>query len=280
MAENQISTIGANLLREIRYCKLKNMVSLNDRERYCLALIIIGGGQKDYESLRDVIFEYKESFSGLSDRYLKYQAVKNTLNNLVKSRYLSERNDVFEIDPILKTGFLQQNPTIILKAIENVIQFRNEHILEFNTSVLENYLFDETSFPNPPYEIIENLKQGLQLYKIGAFDSVLVKCGKCVEEMLNELNSQYSIFDKQHNVRARIKKLRDNETVNKLKENIPPDQLRMFTDGISVIYRFRNIMGAHAGRGWGYDQAAASCLILSFYLTDLYLWNIKKDTFG
>ena len=44
-------------------------------------------------------FNYKinGTFSELSEKYLKYKAVKNTLKNLVKKGYLLEKNEIFKI---------------------------------------------------------------------------------------------------------------------------------------------------------------------------------------
>ena len=62
------------------------MLKLSDREKYCTALLIIKGGNAHYEEIRNVVLDSRESFDGLSDRYLKYSAVKRNLGSLVKQR--------------------------------------------------------------------------------------------------------------------------------------------------------------------------------------------------
>jgi hypothetical protein len=89
-------------------------MSLNEREEYCLALIIIKGGETSYEEIRDTILEFKESFKDLSERYLKYKAVKGTLSELANKEYLSEQKlGIFKVNPLMVAGFIQQFPIMI-----------------------------------------------------------------------------------------------------------------------------------------------------------------------
>ena len=258
-------------------------MSLNEREKYCLALIITKGEEASYDEIRDTILESRESFKDLSERYLKYQAVKRTLLTLVNKGYLSEpKSEVFKINPIMVAGFIQQFPIMISKGIDSNLKYREEHILEFDTSEIERMLLDDEHvhevFENPPYDLIENLKEALKLQKMCSYDSVLVKCGKCVEIMVSELNYDYSLFVKKLSTGRMITRLRNEDIFNKVKKKkVDIDDFRTFVDGINVVYRFRNIMGAHSGLEWGIDQAATSCLILTFYLADLYTWNIRED---
>ena len=258
------------------------MTSLNDREKYCLALIIIKGGQASYEEIRDTILESKLSFKDLSERYLKYQAVRRTLRGLVDTGYLSEpKSDIFKVNPIMVTGFIQEYPTMVSKGIESNLKYREEHILEFDTSEIEEMLLNEENigdtFKNPPYELIQYLNEALELQKMGSYDSVLVKSGKCVEIMVDELDDDYSLFDGELSTGRMISRLRDEDIFNKVTREVNKDDFLIFIDGISVVNRFRNIMGAHAGMEMGLDQASTSCLILTFYLVDVYMWFIRKD---
>ena len=252
------------------------MISLNEREKYCLGLIITKGGQSSYKEIKDTILESREYFKDLSERYLKYSAIKRTLRTLVKKGYLSEKSNIFKINPVMEIGFIRQFPIMTSKAIKSNLEYRKEHILQFDTSEVEDFLLNEDFVENPPYGLIENLREALKHQKMGSYDSVLVNCGKCVEIMLNELDDDYSLFDKKLTTGNEINQLRNEKIANKMKE-MNEDDLRTFTDGISLIYRFRNIMGAHAGWELGLDQIATSCLILTFYLADVYLWRIRKE---
>ena len=258
-------------------------MSLNEREKYCLALFITKGGEAKYDEIRDMILESRESFKDLSEKYLKYRVVKRTLHTLVNKGYLSElKSETFKVNPIMVTGFIQQFPIMISKGVASNLKYREEHILEFDTSEVERILLDDEHmsevFKNPPYELIENLKDALELQKMGKYDSVLVKCGKCVEIMVSELDHDYSLFDKELSTGRMISKLRDEEIFNKMKKKkVDVDFFKTFVDGINVVYRFRNIMGAHSGLDWGVDQVATSGLILTFYLADLYMWTIRKE---
>jgi len=137
------------------------MSVLNDREKYCLTLLIAKGGQAHGDDIRDIILEHKESFNGLSEQYLRYQAVKRMLNNLVKKGYVTSTKDIFKINPIYEVGIIQQFPVIASKAMKNVISFRKNHVLEFNTSSVEGYLLTEDTMEEAPYGLIENLQDAL-----------------------------------------------------------------------------------------------------------------------
>jgi len=254
-------------------------MSLNEREKYCLALIVTRGGQIGYDEIRDTILEFRESFRDLSESYLKYQVIKKTLRSLVKKGYLLEDTPrTFRINPVMEIGFIRQFPITISKAIQSNLEYRKRHIIQFDTSEVERELLSEEEYERPPWELIENLKEALRLQKIGSYDSVLVKCGRCVEAMMDELDDAYSLFEGELSTGQMIKQLRNENILNKMKsELVDIDNFRTFVDGISVVYRFRNVMGAHEGWAWGSnEQVAQSCLILTFYLADLYVWLIRK----
>jgi hypothetical protein len=73
-----------------------------------------------------------------------------------------------------------------------------------------------------------------------------------------------------------INQMLNDELMNKITGQTNKSDLRLFIHGVNIIYRFRNMMGAHEGYHWDEDQAATSCLILTFYLADLYIWSIRK----
>ena len=252
------------------------MVSLSEREKYCLALIITKGGQATYDEIRDTILESRESFGDLSDKYLRYKAIKRTLDTLSRKGYLTDKEEICAINPIMQTGFIERFPIAISRAIKSNRRYRDQHVLEFDTSSVESYLLSGTAYPDPPYGLVENMEEALKLHRMESYDSVLVKCGKCVEIMVDEVDEDYSLFDKELSTGTMINQLRDDRIIKKLRVSVDNDNLRIFVDGISVVYRFRNIMGAHEGMEWELDQAATSCLILTFYLVDLYLWAIRK----
>jgi len=95
--------------------------------------------------------------------------------------------------------------------------------------------------------------------------------------MMDELNDQYELFDSDLRTGNMINQLRNEQIREKLNHEINKDYVRTFTDSVSLIYNFRNIMGAHSGFEWGQDQVATSCLILTFYLSDLYIWAIRRE---
>lgn len=58
-------------------------MSLDEMEKYCLALIIINGSKIDYHEIKDIILEYKEDFSRYEEKYLKYTKIKKSFIKFV-----------------------------------------------------------------------------------------------------------------------------------------------------------------------------------------------------
>lgn len=254
------------------------MKILNEREKYCLSLIIANGGKLDYEIIKNIILNHRESFSDLSERYLKYKAIKKTLLKLEGNNFVSELNEIYEINPIIEAGFVQEYPIIMVKAIKNFINYRNDHILQFDTTEVEDYILNYKHFvDHSPYGLIENLKDALELQKMKSYDSVLVKCGKCVEIMVNYLDENFELFETQLSTGRMIRKFGTKEIEEKIEDDVSIDTWRTFSDGINVVYRFRNLMGAHESWSWGEDQVATSCLILTFYLVDIFLTLLYQE---
>jgi hypothetical protein len=252
------------------------MFTLNDREKYCLGLVIVTGGDASFYDIRDYVIETPSGFEGLNPKYLRYSAVKKVLRSLVKKKCLSEKDDVFEVNPLFELGFIQKYPVEISKAIKSVNKYRKNHILEFETICIEDSLLNPDSYGDPPYDIISNLTDALELHRNGNYDSVLVKCGKCVELMITKLNEDYQLFDNKITTGNMIGQLQNKIVCDKIEAD--KDDLRTFAEGVGLVYRFRNIMGAHANPdyGWEAEQVATSCLILTLYLADSYFYKISK----
>jgi hypothetical protein len=252
------------------------MLNLNDREKYCMALLILNGGKAHYQHIRDIILESKESFELLSERYLKYSAIKRNLNSLVNKGLLSEKELFYTVNPVFKIGFINEYPVIISKAIKAGLEFRDKHVLEFNTIEIEDLLLDENSYDEPPYDLIDHLKSALDLHRIGSFDSVLMKCGKTVEIITSQMNKDYELFACRLSTGNMINQLKNEDIISKIEAD--REDVKTFANGLGVVYRFRNIMGAHSNEEeeWGLDQIATSCLILTLYLTDFYMTKIRK----
>ena len=137
------------------------MFSLKDREKYCLGLIIVAGGDASFYDIRDYVIETNGPFEGLDPRYLRYSAVKKVLKSLAEKNYLSEKDDVFEINPAFELGFIQKYPIEISKAIKSEIKYREKHFLEFETIDIERNLLDPESYVDPPLDLISNLDDAL-----------------------------------------------------------------------------------------------------------------------
>lgn len=190
---------------------------------------------------------------------------------MCKKGYLENDDDIYEVNELIKLGFFQKYPIVLQKALDNSRKYRKDHILEFNLDYIENYLFEEFIYESP-WGLIENLIGATELYKNSSYDSAIVKCGKCIEIMINSINEDYDLIDGKNTTGNLINQFKNDSTWDKIKDQIFDDKngWLTFLDGSSVVYRFRNVMGAHDGPSWGEEQVSMACLLLTYYLTDVY----------
>ena len=66
------------------------MSILNEREKFVLSLIIVGGNITHYFLLQDIILQNKGPFNNISEKHLKNKALKNTLNKLTSKNYINK----------------------------------------------------------------------------------------------------------------------------------------------------------------------------------------------
>ena len=252
------------------------MFKLTDREKYCISILIMKGEETHFEEILDIILDSRESFEGLDEKYLKHQALKRTLNSLVKKGIIAEDELFYKVNPVIEIGFIKEYPTIFLKAIKANQKCRDKHVLEFCTREIEEILLNEALYDEPPYELIAHLNEALDLHRRNSFDLVLVKCGKTVEIIVDEMNEDYNLFEASLSTGNMINQLKNDKIISKI--DAKKKDVKTFADGLAVVYRFRNIMGAHSNKEgeWGLDQVATSCLLLTLYLADFYMTKIGK----
>lgn len=261
------------------------MIGLDSREAYCVSLVIANGGVIDYETLRDVILQYSESFRGLSERYLRYRSVRNTLSNLVQEKLLSETIDniyVLSVDSDLLEYLIKRHAHYVAKAISNLTVLRRrqkQHVLEFDLSFAQETILSDEWGGLMPYELQEELNGAIDIHqKTQEHDAVITKCGRCVEIMIRELNEQYSLFPMDKPITRMISEIMDERTIEKFSSNREErETFRVFACAVYTIYRFRNKMGAHPDWRWGSEEVATSCLMLTLYIADLYATDIRKS---
>jgi len=258
------------------------MISLDEQEAYCIALIIVNGGQMEYKALRDIVFEFRESFHGLAERYIKYKAVKRVLSNLVSQGFLLKSKDAYSVDSDLEEYLVKKHANFLVKAIKNLAAFRKQqkqHILEFDLSFTQETILSEEWEDVMPYGLIEELKGAIDIHqKTEEHDAVLTKCGRCIEIMVEELNRQYSLFSPRKSITRIISEIKNEEVIQHFSSD-PEERetFRVFAYAVYTIYKFRNKMGAHRDWRWGSEEVATSCLILTLYIADLYSTDIRKS---
>lgn len=259
------------------------MISLNNREAYCISLIITDGGRLDYETLRDVVLQFRESFHGIGEHHLKYKAIKKVLTNLIDERLISENpNEVYtlSIDSDLEEYLVKKHADYMVKAIKNLTAFRRRHVLEFNLSFAQDTILSDDWAESFPYGLIEELKKAINTHqRTKNYSAVINNCARCTEIMIRELNEQYSLFPKDKPITRMISEIKNEKIVEKFSHDREErETFRVFANAVYTIYRFRNKMGAHADWQWGDREIATSCLILTLYLADLYSEDIRRPT--
>jgi len=241
----------------------------NDREKYCISLLIANGGTMDYCDLRDIILEHNEGFSNVKH---VDKAVKRTIDKLIEKGEIEKKDDSIRLNPILGAGFIQNFYSDILKAIENYQLYRKNNVMEFNAKYTLHNLKDEIFFEH--YWLIKEITEAYNIYQMTKkYNSVITSCGRCVEHMIQYINEQYSLNLKGTSTRSLINKIKNNEFIQKMNKE-DRDRWSYFLDGCNVIYQFRNKMGAHMDYYWGDNQIAHSCLIMTFYFIDFFVTEL------
>lgn len=245
------------------------MKIFNDREKYCISLLIANGGIMDYYDLRDIILEYNEGFSNVKhvDR-----AVKRTIVKLIDKGEIDVKDDSIKLNPVLVAGFIQNFYSEVLKAIENYQLYGKNNIMEFNARDTLRYFKDEIF--DEHYFLIKEITEAYNIYQMTKkYNSVITSCGRCVELMVQYINEECSLNIKESRTRSLINKIKNNEFIQKM-EKEDKDRWYYFLDGCNIIYQFRNKMGAHMDYYWGDDQIAHSCLIMTFYFIDYFVTGL------
>lgn len=91
------------------------------------------------------------------------------------------------------------------------------------------------------------------------------------------IDRYHDIFSKNLSTGNMINQLKQ----EKMREKVDFDRetWMTFLDGAGLVYKFRNIVGAHASWEYREDQLAMSCLVLSFYLVGNFMEELNPPDY-
>jgi len=240
--------------------------------------MIARGGSITTKKLKDIITEFKGEYEGLSNDYVKYgKAIQITLDKLVKRNFIKRIDDAYELDPIILSGFAKENYSDTLKGLEINFKYKQKYELEFDAKDILDILKPE-NVPEYDYEdLLGEINNAFRTYQTtDNYRSVITSCGRCVEMMINLLVENNNLKINTNRTGYAIDKLNDpnSEFMLKLLNKDGKNVWRFFFNGCKLIYDIRNRMGAHPGVHWGLQQVANSCLLLTMYFVDYYLYGL------
>ena len=229
------------------------------------------------KKLKDIITEFRGEYEELSNDYVKYgKAIQVTLDKLEKRNFIKRIGDEYELDPIIISGFVKENYSDILRGLETNFKYKQKYELEFDAKDILDMLKPEDA-PAYDYEgLLDEINKAFRTYQTtDNYRSVITSCGRCVEMMINLLVEHDNLQINTNRTGYAIDKLNDSKSEFMLKLNKDVrNAWRFFFNGCKLIYDIRNRMGAHVSMGWGLQQVANSCLLLTMYFVDYYLYGL------
>lgn len=254
---------------------MNDLSVLNDRERFIISIIILNEKGLDHYKLINIILKSKSGpFYGLNQKYVKYTLVKKIANKLISRNILYKDRNEYSIKDSFKLRFIKEYPEDVSNALTLFSSYRHKYHLEFDLVNVENDILNSDYLYMLPYDAIEQIKQAIEIYKnTSSYDSVITKCGKVMEILVNKLNKDYKLISRNEPITVIIRKLKEEDTIKKV-ESEKRESFRVFSYSAYIIYKFRSKMGAHADWWWGMEEIAMSCLMLTLYLLDLFSMDL------
>ena len=237
----------------------------------------------DYDTLREIVLQFRESFHGLKEKYVRHKKVRRVLDDLTDERLLSKtQNDVttysLSVDSDLEEYLIRSHANYMSRAIKNLTAFRKQHVLEFSLSFAQRTILSDDWLEDLPYELVEELRRAINTHqRTKNYSAIINNCGRCVEIMVRELNEQYSLFPENIRITRMISQIKDEKVISKFSSDREErETFRVFACAVYTIYKLRSKMAAHVDWQW-WMEVATSCLILTLYITDLYSEDIRKS---
>jgi len=242
------------------------MTLYDEREKYCLSIIILNGGIIDYYILRDIILSHSESFSNVKH---VTRAVRRTINKLIKKGDLTEVDDVIKIKPIMEAGFIDIYYSEFLKVIKIMKEYSKNNVMKYNVKMLIDYF--EEYYLEDNYFLIEEIYSAYETYKnTENCEAVINSCGRCVEIIISVICDYFEIERKDKDIRPMIRSIKSSDIIQK-KPKKERDEWMHLMNGLDLVYSYRSRLGAHVNYDWLVELIANSCLMMTFYYVDYFL---------
>lgn len=256
---------------------MKDNFKLEDREKFIAGLIIANGGKITYEKLVNIILRVKGPFYGLDKKYVRYKLIRGMISGLVSKNFIDEtEREIYTVPEFVKNKFTESYPKDLLAILSVFSQYRNLYHLEFDLAEIEEGILDPRWYKIIPYGVVEQIQQAIEIYKkTSSYDSVITKCGKVMEILVREVNKKYKLVDENKPITEIIAEFKNQDIINKIQSQKDREAFRIFAYSAYLIYKYRSKMGAHIDWWWGMNQVAMSCLLLTFYVVDLFSLDLQ-----
>jgi hypothetical protein len=96
-----------------------------------------------------------------------------------------------------------------------------------------------------------------------------------MEILVRKLNKKYALVNENKKVTEIIAEFKNPSVTSKIKHKEDREAFTVFANSAYLIYKYRSKMGAHEDWWWGLNQVAMSCLLLTFYLVDLFAFDLQ-----
>lgn len=221
--------------------------ALDDRGKYCLGILTASGFICRYSEIVDVVRESGGPFRDLAKSSIR-KAVKRSLDVLVKRSYLEKKKgsfpflDTYSISYATLTRLWGEGNREFIQGIQAVKQ--HQEMKQENLLAIDLSEHVEREFPNIWDAFLEWQEAMEMLKKDQPYDSVITKCGRCLEILAGHVNETLQLFPEETPSHRMVTQFAREETVKKVRKPLR-DDFRAFAHGAYFIYRMRSKVGAH-----------------------------------
>ena len=253
--------------------KTPSSVQLSDKHRYVLAILAVSpDGEIDMSALTGLILATRGPFAGLEESYLRYKGILRVIDDLSRMKFLTREGTSVRLgDPGIVAPVLLAADSLL--AARGLSYYHRVHTLSLDVSEAQDTLRRfRRQFPEG---LVNELTEAMEIYqKTQVYDSVVTKCGRCVEILVSNVNQEMGLVSNDLTTGKILWQFTKKEVLEQVSEEKGRrEAFEAFASAALAVYSFRSKMGAHWSDNWwwGKREIAAACLILALHLSSLYV---------